>query len=136
VWYASSAFGAWVSELSGLPLHGGGVGAGKRIAEERGDRSIVASLLSHGTGRDGLQYLFHRQLIAQPPSSSTAWEQLLGRLHRTGQEAPIVYADAYRHTREVEASVDQAMARALYVEQTLGARQKLRVGWTRAEWQE
>ena len=112
-------------------MHGGGSGAGVRIAAERGDRSIVASIRSHGTGRDGLQRLFCDQLVVQPPSSSSAWEQLLGRLHRIGQEAEIVRASFYRHTVEMAAAVDQAMSRALYVESTIGASQKIRVGWNR-----
>lgn len=132
VWYESRALGEWVAEISGLPLHGGGAQARARIAAEQGDRSIVASIRSHGTGRDGLQFLFCEQLIAQPPSSSMAWEQLLGRLHRVGQESPVIRAEFYRHTVEMAAAVDQAMSRALYVESTIGAAQKIRVGWNSA----
>ncbi len=129
VWYEHAAFGQWVAEISGLPLHGGGPDAGQRIGAERGDRSLVASIKSHGTGRDGLQRLFHEQLVANPPSSATAWEQLLGRLHRIGQKAPVVTTEFYRHTPEMRDHVDQALARALYVESTMGSAQKLRLGW-------
>lgn len=128
IWYQHGAFGSWVAELSGLPLHGGGPQAGPRIAAEKGDRSIVASIKSHGTGRDGLQRLFCTQLVANPPSSATDWEQLLGRLHRIGQLAPRVDAWFYRHTPELAAHVDQALKRAIYVQGTLGSAQKLRVG--------
>lgn len=129
VWYESDAFGRAIAQVSGLPLHSGGPGAGARIAAEKGDRSIICSIKSHGTGRDGLQYLFNTQLVAQPPSSPTAWEQLLGRLHRVGQAEAIVYALFYRHTDEVRAAVEQALLRAEYVESTIGSVQKLRVGW-------
>ncbi len=129
IWYASRAFGAWVAELSKLPLHGGGPDAGERIGLERGDRSIIASIPSHGRGRNGLQYLFSDQLVAHPPASATAWEQMLGRLHRSGQKADVVTAQFYRHTPELARHVDQALARAFYVESTLGAEQKLRLGW-------
>ena len=129
VWYDKKAFGEWVSEVSQLPMHGGGPGAGERIARERGDRSIIASIQSHGTGRDGLQRLFCTQLVANPQSSATAWEQLLGRLHRIGQSARTVRAEFYRHTPEMVALVDQALARALYVQGTLGLQQKIRTGW-------
>ncbi len=128
VWYDKRAFGEWVAELSGLPRHGGGPGAGPRIMAEKGNRSIIASIKSHGTGRDGLQRLFRTQLVANPPPSATDWEQLLGRLHRVGQNASSVEAWFYRHTPELRAHVDQALRRAVYVQGTLGSAQKLRTG--------
>jgi hypothetical protein len=133
VWYDKREFGTWVAELSGLPLHGGGPGAGQRIAKETGETSIICSIPSHGTGRDGLQKIFYRQLVANPPGSATMWEQMLGRLHRIGQKQPIVYAEFYRHTPELRRHVDKALRRALYVQNTLGAAQKLRTGFKLAE---
>lgn len=129
VWYEHGAFGEWVAEIGNLPLHGGGPDAGKLIGQESGATSIVASIRSHGTGRDGLQRIFATQLVANPPSSAATWEQLLGRLHRIGQTAEAVHAEFYRHTDEVKAHVDQALNRALYVQRTLGSEQKLRMGW-------
>lgn len=129
IWYSYATFGAKIGEISGLPVHTGGPKAAQLIAREKGDRSIVASIKAHGTGRDGLQHLFKTQLVANPPSSATAWEQLLGRLHRIGQEADTVSAEVYRHTEEFRASVDNAMSRALYVQETLGSEQKLRTGY-------
>ena len=129
VWYAHAAFGQWVASISGLPLHGGGPDAGQRIGTEKGDRSIVASVKSHGTGRDGLQRLFADQLVTNSPSSPEEWEQTMGRLHRDGQEAPIVRVYFYRHTAELSDSVDKAMVRALYVQKTTRNAQKLRLGW-------
>lgn len=127
VWYDKRAFGSWVAEIGELPLHGGGPGAGERIGQEKGDRSIVASIKSHGEGRDGLQYLFSDQLVAHPPSGATAWEQLLGRLHRPGQVHD-VSASYYAHTDELLANVEKALGRANYVQGTIGARQKLLAG--------
>lgn len=129
VWYLEKEFGAWVGEVSGLTVHGGGPNAGRLIAAERGERSICCSIQSHGTGRNGLQLLYHTQLVASPPSSPTRWEQLLGRLHRLKQKSPIVYAYFYRHTPELRKFVDTALARALYVQSTLGSAQKLRTGF-------
>ncbi len=129
IWYATVAFGSWVSELSGLPLHAGGPTAAKKLAKEDGTRSIVASIKSHGTGRDGLQRIFATQLVAQPPSSGAAWEQLLGRLSRIGQEAQVIRAQLYRHTPELQKHVDDALRKALYVQTTTGSHQKLRAGW-------
>ena len=124
VWYAQRCFGEWVAELSGLPLHGGGPKAAERIREVTGDTSIIASIQSHGTGRDGLQFLFQHQLVANPPTSTSQWEQLLGRLHRTGQSST-VHAEFYCHTTELKSHVKTAIERAEYVEKTLGAKQKL-----------
>jgi len=129
VWYEARAFGVWVAEISGLPMHAGGPEAGALIARELGDRSIVCSIKAHGTGRDGLQRLYNDQLVAQPPASSMAWEQLLGRLHRIGQESTSVRASFYRHSQELASHVDSALRKALYVQGTLGAAQKLNLGF-------
>lgn len=123
VWTAHREFGQWVAESSGLPFHGGGPKAGELIALERGDRSIVASIQAHGTGRDGLQRLFATQLIATPPSSPTAWEQTLGRLHRVGQKSAQVTAEFYKHTPELRSCVETAVLRA--EKNTLGANKKI-----------
>jgi hypothetical protein len=131
VWYDKRAFGLWVAEIGGLPLHGGGPGAGARIEGlvKKGDgRSIVASIKSHGEGRDGLQYLFCDQLVAHPPSGPTVWEQMLGRLHRSGQVRDVT-AGYYAHTPELAANVAKALNRADYVQDTIpGAKQKLLAG--------
>ena len=129
VWYRTVSFGQWVSEISGLPMHGGGSKAAERIAREDGSRSIVCSIASHGTGRDGLQRIFATQLVTQPPSSAVAWEQLFGRLGRIGQDADKVEAWIFRHTAEVRASVDTALRRARYVGRTTGQSQRLLAGW-------
>jgi len=131
VWYDKTAFGLKVAELSGLPLFGGGANGGGLLDPvsghivERGDRSIILSIKAHGTGRDGLQMLFWTQLVANPPSSSASWEQLLGRLHRIRQRSDLVSAFFYCHTEELERSFAQAQARAQYVQGTIGAAQKL-----------
>ena len=127
VWYESRALGEWIAEVSGLQLHTGGRKAGKRILGEDGSRSIVASINSHGRGRDGLQYLFRRQLITQIPGGGRRWEQLLGRLHRPGQGDP-VHAWWYGHTDEMRSRMGIARMRATYAQTTLGHSQKLLQG--------
>ena len=125
VWYQHAAFGTWVAKLSGLPLHGGGPGAGERLAKETGARSIVASLKAHGTGRDGLQHIYDDQLVANPPPSAQMWEQMLGRLHREGQRSACVRARYYAHTNELRRLVATALNRADYLAETTGAQQKI-----------
>lgn len=125
VWYEHEAFGRKVAELSGLPMHGGGPKAGELIAAEDGSRSIVASIKSHGTGRDGLQRLFATQLVANPPSSAEQWEQLMGRTHRPGQKSESVSFLVYRHTDEMADAIDRALEFAKYIQGTTGSLQKL-----------
>lgn len=125
VWYEHDAFGKRVAQLSKAPQHGGGPGAEARILAETGKRSIVCSIASHGTGRDGLQRAFNEQLVSNPPSSGGAWEQLLGRLHRVGQEADEVNTWVYRHTPEISEALDKALQSARYIESTLRSEMKL-----------
>lgn len=129
IWYEHRAFGEWIAEFSGLPFYGPGKKAARAIVKESGDRSIIASIKSHGRGRDRLQYRFNDQLVANPPSSAALWEQLLGRLFRTGQESKNIRALFYRHTPELRAYVDKALARADYIESTMGSEQKIRSGY-------
>lgn len=129
VWYADNEFGRWVAQISRLPQHVGGPKAPQLIAQEQGNRSIICSIKAHGRGRDGLQRLFEDQLIASPPSNSKGWEQLLGRLVRTGQAAATVRASVYTHTPELRNAVRKALTRAEYVKATTGNRQKLLAGW-------
>jgi hypothetical protein len=125
VWYEHTAFGRKVGDLAGLPVHGGGPDAEARILAETGKRSIVASIDSHGTGRDGLQRIFSKQLVANPPSGGAPWEQLLGRLHRQGQTADEVDTWVYRHTEEMRDAIDTAWKLASYIQTTMGTRMKV-----------
>lgn len=130
VWYMHRTFGMKVEELSQLARHGGGPDSDARIKAEDGKRSIICSIKSHGEGRDGLQYLFERQLISNPPVSketgdAKGWEQLLGRLHREGQEADEIHTWTYRHTDEICEAWERARELAEYVAGTVGAYQKI-----------
>ncbi len=137
VWYEHGAFGEWLSELSGLPMYGGGKeakslllgDASRGIKGEDGNRSVICSLKAHGTGTNGLQFRFSEMLYPNPPSSPTGWEQSLSRVYRPGQESKLVTAEFYRHTEDLRNHVDAALKAALYVEGSLGARQKLTMGF-------
>lgn len=133
VWYDLVEFGQWVAEIAELPLHGGGPKALQRIKAETGDRSIIASISSHGRGRDGLQRRFSTQLVTQIPSSAKRWEQLLGRLLRRGQKAEEVSTWLYGHIPELKAILDQAQKYSGYVEDSLRMKQKLLTGLLRSK---
>ncbi len=123
VWYEHVAFGAMVAKLGGLPQFGPGEEASRNILAERGTRSIVASIRSHGTGKN-LQP-FSRSLVANPPSDGATWEQLIGRTHRTGQQADSVGIGVYRHLPSMVEALDKAKVLAAHIQGTFGGRQKL-----------
>lgn len=125
VWCQTSAFGRKVAQLAGIPYHGGGPNAEARIMAEDGSRSIVVSIRAHGSGRDGLQLRFYKQLIAEIPSSGDVFEQLLGRLAREGQEAETVETDIYMHVGEIKDAMRKAMMYAEFIEATTPNRQLL-----------
>ena len=131
VWYSMVELAQWLGELTGLPVHGGGLGAEERIdalLKAPGEtRSVIASINSHGRGRDGLQRRYDEQLIVNMPSSSKRVQQLLARLHRRGQKSAVVRSWLYAHTEELRNAYDQALRRSHYVEAVLGQRQKLKM---------
>lgn len=125
IWCQHTVFARRVAKLAGIPLHLGGATAEQRILAERGQTAIVASLKSHGTGRDGLQLHFTEQIFPNPPESNDAWEQPLGRLHRPGQTSDEVTAYVYRHTGELCEAFDKALMQARWTRAVIGADQKL-----------
>ena len=93
------------------------------VINEIGKEAVVASIRAHGTGKNLQQ--FARAHVANPPSDGATWEQLLGRLHRTGQEADEVTFSTYRHTEAFRAAVEKARDLSEYIEGTLGTTQRL-----------
>jgi hypothetical protein len=87
----------------------------------RGNPTVALSVRSCGQGVDGLQRAYDRQIVCCPYSSGEGWEQLLGRLHRRGQEN-VVTTVVYR--RDLSYLKD-AVERAVFVRKTLGLPQKL-----------
>jgi len=123
---------AMADALRAHALTGGGVvaggygcfGAGENdISQEDGERSVVASIRAHGTGKD-LQ-MFSRALYIAVPGSGVAWEQSLARLHRPGQEADEVENEVFLQCVELWNAFDQARRDATYIEQTTGQKQRL-----------
>lgn len=111
-------------------LHcGPGKEGNARVLELNGSEHVIASIRAHGTGKN-LPW-FHRNLVANPPSSGSDWEQLLGRTHRAGQKADEVTVEVYRHTEAVRKAVEKARDLSQYIEETFGATQKLA---TKATW--
>jgi hypothetical protein len=75
VWFRSPALGELLAAC-GIPTYGRGDGFPKQAPV------VALNSQVYGTGTDGLQMLWHRNLVLQPPSD---YEQLIGRTHRSGQ---------------------------------------------------
>jgi len=120
-WSEHVAFGERLAEMAGVPYFGAGMKASAAILDCRGP--CVVSIAAHQEGKN-LQH-WSKSLITAPPSSGKTWEQLLGRMHREGQDADEVTYEVWLHADELRASLRQALNDARYIEQTTGARQKL-----------
>ena len=125
IWYEHTALGERIARLSGLPLHEGGPNAEARILAEKGDRSLVVSIDSHGTGRDGLQRLYDEQLVTSPPASGKLVEQLFARLHRVGARGSCVRTWVNRHVPEFREAIRRSAKRGQFAGETLCGSQKL-----------
>jgi hypothetical protein len=118
-WVEHTAFGLKLQEVSGKPYFG----AGDDRILDCGDKSIIASQNAHGEGKNLQRY--SKCLITSPMSSGKKWEQVLGRIHRDGQEADEVVCETFIHVPELLNSFGQALADARYLEDTFGNKQKL-----------
>ena len=104
----------------GLVYHGQGTAAAKAILDEDGSRSIVCSIDAHKEGRN-LQMYKRAILMCFKPTGSLL-EQVLGRLHRTGQLADEV---TYLVPTTYQEELFRARDDAIFLERSLGQRQKL-----------
>jgi hypothetical protein len=126
LWYEFNAFASRILEKgrsAGLTYAGPGDAGTDVVLGLRGHERVVASIRAHGTGRN-LQ-CFARNLVSNPPSGGDAWEQLLGRTHRQGQEADEVVADVYRHTEAFRNAVETARELSDHIQGTFGSTQRL-----------
>lgn len=123
IWYAHDALGQEIAKRGGFRLYAGGPAASASLPVESGRETIVVSQRAHAEGKN-LQ-MFSRQLITTPSSNGVTWEQLLARMHRTGQTADEVSADIYLHTEEMMSAFLAARAKARFFEQTKGQPQRI-----------
>lgn len=99
-------------------------GAGTTMPEDEAPSNIVAvSWRVHSEGCN-LQYVWHNQLIVQPPTSPRDWEQLLGRMHREGQVHDVNTVISVP-TEEMSISLTDSRDQARVLERTVGVPQKL-----------
>lgn len=89
-------------------------------------RPAVCSSTSLGEGFNLQAY--NRMLVVNPPASGKAWEQLLGRLHREGQQHAVRCEVLVTHPIH-NSRLTSARESASYIEDVTGQAQKLLAGW-------
>lgn len=126
VWVSHREFGMKLSALTGAPYYGQGAvnRQGQPIMDEKGDRSIIASIRACSTGQN-LQHAFSRNLIASALNGADVCEQLIGRTHRDGQDADEVSVEFLIGCAEHVEAFARALAGAEMARDTLGQPQKL-----------
>ena len=117
VWYDSLAVEEALRD-AGMKVYGSGEEVSNRA------HTCAMSIQAHGTGKD-LQS-WDTMLVLSPPSSGKTWEQLLGRLHRQGQQADEVECYIYQHAPCFVDAMTGAIEDAKYIETVTGNAQKLR----------
>lgn len=86
-------------------------------------RIVVASISAHSTGKN-LQHFSH-QFVVQWPRSAVIAEQMMGRLHRSGQEADELTVVTNNTTDSDALNFAACLNDSCYIHDTTGVRQKL-----------
>jgi hypothetical protein len=117
-WVEYPALGEAIASEAGVPYFGEG---NSGILTASGP--VIASIGAHREGKNLQQWATN--LIITPPSSGKRWQQLLGRTHRKGQLADTVTATVLVHHWIFKDAMEQAFRNAVYLESTLGNKQRL-----------
>ena len=121
-WTEHVAFGKRLMELTGRPYFGaGGLCNGTPIEEASGP--VIASIQSCGEGRNLQRW--DRALVVSAPPNGRILEQMLGRLHRQGQDSDEVSFEFAFACREQWEGFAQSVRDCEYVAQTTGQPQKV-----------
>jgi hypothetical protein len=127
LWVWNKEIGRWLYDYllaAGLDALHAPAGANEAITDPaNGKKKIVASLTSHGTGKN-LQH-FQNQCMLQWPRPAKTAEQLLGRLHRNGQQADEIAAVTFNTLEQDDVNFAACLNDALYIHLTTGVRQKM-----------
>ena len=126
IWVEHVFFGRALARRTGWPYFGaGGLDpvTGKSIADSR-DKTIIASVDANRTGRN-LQDRWFRNLVTSPEGLAKDWEQMIGRTHRTGQDADEVTFDVLLGCAEHDDAFKKALAGSQAEKEILGRTPKL-----------
>lgn len=130
IWYHHQEVGLWLYEAltaSDPPFRVRHCPAGPAHNEAIIDKAnrdcvVIASISAHGTGKN-LQH-FHSQYVMQWPRGAKAAEQMLGRLHRNGQEKDEIVCHTNRTILHDDLVFAACLNDSAYIHQTT-SRQKL-----------
>lgn len=89
---------------------------------------LCASIRAHGEGKN-LQFMDRAYVMQWPRTAKTA-EQMLGRLHRTGQESDEVVYTTNNTLEWDHANLASCLVTALYIHQTTTAQKMIYGGWS------
>lgn len=125
VWCEHVFFARKLARLTGAVYYGanGQTDGGESIVHVKPGAAIIASRQANATGRN-LQ-IFSANLITSCSPSAKILEQLIGRTHRTGQQADEVTVDILLGCREHHDSFQRAVDGARAAIDTLGHAQKI-----------
>ncbi len=131
IWVHHQEIGTWLCDAmreAGLLNHMLHAPAGEMsntsiLDHKNKDRIVVASIAAHGTGKN-LQHFSHMNVV-QWPRDARVSEQLIGRLHRRGQEADELVVQTNHTTRFDMLNFAACLNDSLYIHQTTGDKQKL-----------
>ncbi|MEM7203059.1 MAG: DEAD/DEAH box helicase family protein [Planctomycetota bacterium] len=129
LWVHHKEIGRWVfEELQRAGLNALACPAGREhdaaiTDPANGTRLVVASISAHATGKN-LQH-FQHQHIVQWPRSAVVAEQMLGRLHRTGQRADELVVSTCNTTDIDQLNFAACLNDAAYIHESTGTRQKM-----------
>lgn len=108
----------------GIPHVAGYAGRNAEVSDTGNkDKIVVASIGSHREGKN-LQH-HQNQLVVEWPRSASWAEQMLGRLHRNGQEVEELFVHTNHTTEWDRMNFAACINDSLYIHQTTGSRQKL-----------
>lgn len=134
IWYYNNGVGEWLKEIIPDAIYcPAGKAANELLADPENTRGklVIASISAHCTGKN-LQHM-KNQLYVQWPRPADTSEQVLGRLHRNGQEEDEIVAEIAADlpvNEKGKATFDELLYAAmlndaLYIHQTTGSRQKV-----------
>jgi hypothetical protein len=131
IWVHHESFGDWISEAlreSKIRHHRKISGDHWQAGDASDGELVIASSGAFGQGKN-LQHYKH-QILAQWCRTAPRMQQLLGRLHRQGQEAKVVIAHTLRVTDFDHEQAYSTLLDTIYDKQTHGGDRKLLI----AEW--
>lgn len=123
-WVEHPCFGEKLSKMTGVSYHGrkGLDAKGQLIDDMKGPR--IASVAANSTGRN-LQFAWSKSLVVSCLPNGKTIEQLLGRMHRDGQEADEVHYHFVIACKEQLEGFYKMLREAEYIEHSTRQPQKL-----------